>query len=183
MKRIIIIVGCLIALTYVCFAEDVVVEKDSCITNTEATEVNVENFKYKDFQRTTQLRPYKNEGQRFLNEAPPLLLQQYQDGKQMVGVGLLLTITGGSTIVMTSAVAFVLTVFSFGFYDIPTNTVVALYAVGGVCLSIGIPLLAIGGAKKRNAFNTFRKEYPATKTISNFQLNLHSNGLGFAYVF
>ena len=39
MKRIIIIVGCLIALTCVCFAEDIVVEKDSGITNSEATEV------------------------------------------------------------------------------------------------------------------------------------------------
>ena len=126
-----------------------------------------------------QTTVYRNEGERFLKEAPPLLYQQYKNGRQMTGFGLALTITGGVAMGTGGVIALFSNMFQYG---ILTESVV-LFAIGGTCLSTGIPLMIIGGAKKRNAYNTFRKEYPVKQTIPNFQLNLHVNGLGFAYVF
>ena len=97
----------------------------------------------------------------------------------MTSFGLALTITGGVSLGTGFAILLVSSMFQSG---ILTESIV-LFTVGGVCLSSGVPLMIIGGAKKRNAYNTFRKEYPANRTSSNFQLILHGNGLGFAYVF
>ena len=130
-------------------------------------------------QGTTQPKQYRNKGERFRMEAPPLLYQQYTNGRLMTGFGLALTITGG----VAMGTGGVLAVFSNMFqYGILTESVV-LFAIGGVCLTTGVPLMIIGGTKKRNAYNTFRKEYPAKQAISNFQLNLHGNCLKFTYVF
>ena len=155
MNRILILVGCFITLTCACFAEDM------------------------QTQRTMQPKQYKNEGERFRMEAPPLLYQKYRNGRRMSNLGLAITITGGVALINGVWIAAFYSMFDSG---IPTECFV-LFAVGVGGVSTGVPLIIKGGAKKRNAYNTFRKEYPAKRTSSNFQLNLYGNGLGFAYVF
>jgi hypothetical protein len=181
MKRILILIGFLATLTFACLAEDIIVTKDAIEIDIEETTVIADKFECKDFdsQRTMQPKQYRNEGERFRKEAPLLLYQQYKNGRLMIVFGLTQTITGGVALATGGLIAVFSSMFQYG---ILTESVV-LFAVGGACLGTGVPLLVLGGAKKRNAFNTFRKEYPAKQTISNFQLNLHGNGLGFAYAF
>ena len=97
----------------------------------------------------------------------------------MSNLGLTFTITGGVAMVSGGIYA---AFCSMLLVDIPTECVI-LFAVevGGV--GTGVPLMIKGGAKKRNAYHTFRKEFPAKLTSSNFQLNLYGNGFGIAYVF
>jgi hypothetical protein len=59
-----------------------------------------------------------------------------------------------------------------------------LYAIGGLFLTIGIPLKIIGVSTKNKALNTYHiLNYPSTQPASNLQLNLSGNGLGLAYKF
>ena len=148
-------------------------------TENPTFKINILNTLQTQTQRTTQPKQYRNEGERFLKESPPLLYQQYLNGRKMTKYGLTLTISGGIAIISGGVLA---AFSSMLLLDVPTASVV-LFAVGGGCVTAGVPLMIIGGAKKRNAYNTFRKEYPAKQTISHFQLNVHGNGLGFAYVF
>ena len=157
-KKKVILVGCFIALTCICFAEYTIETKTI---------------------RTTQPEQYKNERERFKEEAPPQLYQQYISGKQMFGFGLAVSIAGE----ITAGTGAVIAIFNNMFNSRTPKESIVLLAIGGVCLTTGIPLIFKGVTKKRNAYNTFRKDYPAKNQFSNFQLNLYGNGFGLAYVF
>ena len=149
------------------------------------TKEYADKIKFKDFdnfdclKRTTQPKQYRNEGERFLKEAPPLLYQQYLNGRRMSNLGIAIIVTGG--VAMVTGLTMVI-IESMLYSGMPTGGVV-LFTVGIGGVANGVILTIKGAAKKRNAYNTFRKEYPAKQTTSHFQLNLHGNGLGFAYVF
>jgi hypothetical protein len=57
--------------------------------------------------------------------------------------------------------------------------------VGTACLAVGIPVIIIGNKKKKNAMDEYRIRYSeaSEKGAPHFQLNVHPNGLGLAYVF
>jgi len=107
----------------------------------------------------------------------PILYQQYMRGRKQAGNGIILVIVGGVLTVggaVAVTTAEVDNVFSIG---------LAASVCGGIMLTGGIPLMIIGGTKKNNALNTYRQKYTSDLTTPHFQLNLHGNGLGLAYVF
>lgn len=105
----------------------------------------------------------------------PILYQQYIKGRRQARMGTFLMIIGGG---MTG----------LGIGGIVSGDeaveIGAVFAVaGGLCLSAGIPIRIIGGTKKNNALNTYRRKYTSTQSTPYFQINLHGNGMGLAYVF
>ena len=107
----------------------------------------------------------------------PILYQQYLSGRKQSGFGSVLLVAGG--VMSIGGVVAVAT----GEVDNVVSIGTAAVVTGGVCVTAGIPLVIIGGTKKNNALNAYRRKYTSTQTVPHFQLNMQGNGLGLAYVF
>jgi len=108
----------------------------------------------------------------------PTLYRQYRKGHNKNILGAMFIIAGG---ILTVGGVSILTD-----YDVEKERkdVGPILLSGGiVCLGAGIPLFIKGLKQKRNAANTYRRQYDPALASSHFQLNMHKNGLGFAYVF
>jgi hypothetical protein len=59
------------------------------------------------------------------------------------------------------------------------------FVAGTTCVVAGIPIMIIGGSKKRNAMNSYLQQVSESpvKNAPYLQLNLHGNGMGLACVF
>jgi hypothetical protein len=223
MKRILMMTGCFIALTCVCFAQDVIVTKDSRKINAKVTEVNVDDIKYKNFdnqegptytlpkseiasilyqdgkvetfktesataqaavsssvQTPKSTRTYysKRELAFRLEKEDPILFQQYKSGKRTAAIGRGL-FWGGMGVAAIGGIWLA----SIGHNYEDEETGVILIAGGSVSMLTGIPVMIIGGAKKRRALNLYHRRNLLNETTPHFQLNMHGNGLGLAYVF
>ena len=73
MKKIIVLVGCFITLTSVCFAQDVIVTRDSRKINAIVTEVNVDDVRYKHFDSPN--------GTTYMLQKSDVVAILYQNGK------------------------------------------------------------------------------------------------------
>ena len=89
------------------------------------------------------------------------------------------------TLVVSGGIMSVVGVVVLSVQDIRDDVIMgtAFSVAGGLCLGGGIPLMIVGGTKKNNALNMYRRQYTSTQTTPYFQLNLHGNGMGLAYVF
>ncbi len=107
------------------------------------------------------------------------LYQQYTTGKRMTVAGGLLLVSGG----IMAGVGFLLLSSADG--DESKNQYgTELTVAGNLCIAAGIPILIVGGKKKKNALKEFSKQYYSASTAtSHIQFNLYPNRLGVAYVF
>jgi hypothetical protein len=110
----------------------------------------------------------------------PILYQQYQSAGRTRRTGSFLLISGG--IVMAGGLIAV----GSGEVDNVIGLGAAATVVGGICMTAGIPITIIGSARKGRALQTYERSiYGEVQpdALPRFQLNLHGNGLGLAYVF
>ena len=221
MKRILILTGCFIALTYVCFAQDVIITKDSKKINAKVTEVNVSDIKYKKFDnldgpiytilksnivsilyQNGQVEAFESTSQSSqarssspiqtsqgtaniqnfsfsnMQKDDPMLYRQYSTGRKQSAFGSFMLIFGGAMCIGGVAA------IAFGEEDEVVGAGLAFSVAGGICATAGIPLVIIGGTKKNNALNEYRRKYNTTaQNNPHFQLNMYGNGLGLAYKF
>ena len=226
---------CFIAFTCACFAQDVIVTKDSKKIEAKVTEVNLDNVKYKIFDhqdgpvytlpkgnivsityqnglvdrfdtgspavsapvqttvstsaqtapapaQTPQVRPLPPVNVLAEMRANyPALYSQYSSGKRMKTTGWILTGTGIGSFVVGLAM------MGAGVEEDDLD----LAGVGGVffvaspfLIGAGVPILAVGGSKKRRALRSFNMQYHSSQTPSpHFQFNVYPNRVGLAYVF
>ncbi|MDR0796751.1 MAG: hypothetical protein LBE79_12015 [Tannerella sp.] len=111
----------------------------------------------------------------------PALFSQYNAGRRMKSAGWTLTGLGIGALVLGTAVG----VAGQENYDVEQEEAGAIIAATGVILvATGIPILAVGAGKRRRALKAFNNQYYATEQpASRFQINLHPNSIGLAYVF
>jgi hypothetical protein len=60
-----------------------------------------------------------------------------------------------------------------------------VFMVGGAaCLSVGLPVMIVGGKKKKQTIQEFKNQYYLSQHPSSyFQMNIYPNRIGIAYVF
>ena len=73
MKRFLVLVGCFITLTCVCFAQDVIVTRDSRRINALVTQVNVDDVRYKHFDNPN--------GPTYMLRKSDIVVILYQNGR------------------------------------------------------------------------------------------------------
>jgi len=143
------------------------------------------------YQRTTQQSRYNqsylsnNELISLMQRDNPELYLQYQSAQKQAKTGRIQTIAGG-VLVATGAGLMIESVVRFGkSLEIDPLFIIGapLLITGDVMLAIGIPKTVRGGIRKRRALNTYKRNLYSTQPASQFQLNIHGNGLGLAYVF
>ena len=126
--------------------------------------------------QTTQKRNYytKEELVTLMKKEDPTLYQRYHSGHKtsVVGRGLLFSGVGlaaiGGVMALTGN----------------PDAAIVFTDVGVVSVVASIPVMIIGSSKKRKAINIiYHRKYIATQITPHFQLNLHSNSMGLAYVF
>jgi hypothetical protein len=102
------------------------------------------------------------------------LYLKYRSGRKMAGWGTPLAIVG----VTGSATGAFL-----GEYDETLS--VSMVIIGSAFTATGIWLVVAGKRKKNDALREYHKNYTETpvKDAPRFQLNMHGNGVGLAYVF
>jgi adenine/guanine phosphoribosyltransferase-like PRPP-binding protein len=54
---------------------------------------------------------------------------------------------------------------------------------GLVSLSTGLPVMIVGGKKKKQTFQDYKYQYYSQYPSSYFQMSFYSNKIGIAYVF
>jgi len=211
-KRCMLAAACSIILTCTCFAQDVIVTKDSKRIDAKVTEINVDNVRYKVFDHQdgpTYTLPksdivtiiYQNgQVETFVSETStqkppagnsllmmskgdllakmmvnsPILFQQYQTGKNLATTGWILLGVGGGLSVFGSIWSLYEDEEEGSYFLVP----------GSLCIATSIPLLIIGGNKKKGAIRDFSRQYSDLSAPKpHFQINLHPNRLGIAYVF
>ena len=59
-----------------------------------------------------------------------------------------------------------------------------LMVAGAVGLSVGLPVMIVGGKKKKQTFQNFKNQYYSVQQPpSYFQMNIYPNRVGISYVF
>ena len=132
-------------------------------------------------QSTTQPVLYSNKDliSRMQREAP-ILYQQYKSGQKQSATGSILLISGG-VMTLVGLCAIIADDNDEDPWVSQTGTVLGV--AGGLCLTAGIPIMIIGGTRKNNSLNTYRRQYTSIQSTPHFQLNLYGKGLGLTYVF
>ena len=105
----------------------------------------------------------------------PLMYSQYQSGKKLKTTGLILSCVGGAMAIVGFEMR------STG-YDRYFERL--LMVIGGGHIGAGVSSMIVGSSRKNRAIRNFSKYYYSLQQpASYFQLNLHPNNIGFAYVF
>jgi len=233
MKTGLLLAVCYIALTGVCFAQDIIVTKDSKKIEANVTEVNVDNVRYKNFHNpdgpvytlsksdivtiiyqngqvetfetarstpvtSTQTAPASAQTTKvsasgvtqparninMVNEMRvnyPALYSQYASGRRMKTAGGVMTGVGIGSFILGIAV------MAVGVEEDDDDMIgggAVIFTAGTVLMAVGIPVLAVGGGKQRRAIREFNRQYYSAQSPSPyFQLKLHPNRMGLAYVF
>lgn len=179
---------CFISLANISFAQDVIVTKDSSAINTKVTEENVVSVK-------TPV-PRSREILADMKIYNPEMYSQYRSGKKMQRTGIILTAIGGGFVLMGGIFALIpdtsdgeITIWPYvietGGDHSGLRTAGAVLMIGGAaCLAVGLPVMIVGGKKKKQTFRDFKNQhYLSQQPSSHFQFNLYSNRVGLAYVF
>ena len=126
----------------------------------------------------------------------PYMFSQYQSAKKKQRSGIILTGIGGG-LLLAGAIVSVLPedadgkitmwpyVYETDAEKSALRTVGVVYMVGGAaCLSVGLPLMIVGGKKKKQTFQDFKNQYYLSGQPSPyFQINVYPNRVGVAYMF
>ena len=181
MKIRLLLIAYFIAVTGVCFAQNVVTQ-DSVQTTGE----NLENAK----------KPVIPSGRIILQDMKannPALFTQYQNGKSQQRKGMILTCVGGG-LIEGAAFAFIMSDITKNpsvldgtvYYDSTTwlITGVVMSSAGVVIGTIGLSNMFRGKNSKNRAFQDFKNQYYFSQQPSPyFQMNIYPNRVGIAYVF
>ena len=186
--RLLLIV-CFIAATKVCFAQNDVTQ-DSVQTEDK----KLENVK----------KPVTLSGRTVLFDMKtnnPVMYSQYLSARKKQRTGMILSFAGGGAIIAGAVLSVFpdteqgnasVSVFGIKIGEINTGgdnsglrkagTVVMV--AGAACLSVGLPVMIVGGKKKKQVFQEFKNQYYLSQQPSSyFQMNLSPNSVGIAYVF
>jgi len=192
MKRVLIsslLAAYFIAVTGVCFAQNIVTQDPI-----QTPDKILENSKKSDIPSgRTVLTDMKTNH--------PELYLQYRSGKKMQRTGIIMTGTGGGIFVIgalfsifpdTSEGNATMSVFGIEIGEIGTDgdhsglrkAGPVLMVAGAASLSVGLPVMIVGGKKKKQTVKDFKNQYYLLQQPSSyFQMNLHPNRVGIAYVF
>lgn len=124
----------------------------------------------------------------------PAMYSQYRSGKKMQRTGIIMTGIGGGIFVMGALFSIIL---DFEGGEVSVNSFVisrgdnsglqtagnVLMTAGSVCLLAGLPVMIIGGQKKKQTFQDFKNQYYSKQQSSYFQMTVYPNRIGIAYVF
>ena len=119
----------------------------------------------------------------------PHLYKKYQSGSTLSGFGMGLTLGGLAAAIIGVATADKETVSNGASTQVNlSGSGAGIFAAGLVCAVAGTPLWIIGSTKKKNARNTYLREYDygyiaPSRSTPYFQINAASKGLGLAFVF
>ena len=182
MKIRLLLVVCFIAVTGFCFAQNVVTQDSG-----QSMGNNLEKAK----------KPVIPSGRTILADMKannPVMYSQYQSGKKMQRNGIVWTGIGGG-IVIIGAICSVIpdtegttTMGSYVFEGGMDNSGLrmagnVMMVTGAVCLSVSIPVMIVGGKRKKHTFQDFKNQYYLSQPSSYFQMNIYPNRVGIAYVF
>ena len=120
----------------------------------------------------------------------PILFRQYQSGVSrgqsgwgLIGAGLIMYGVGIGIMVDGASKGYDIN----GTFNNPEQIVTGYIAAvaGNIFIIAGIPTAIVGKVRRVRAINAYQQKYfyGETKKDSHFKINLHSNGLGLAYVF
>ena len=180
MKTRLLLVVCFIAVSGFCVAQNVVTQD-----SVQSMGKSLENAK----------KPVIPSGRIILADMKannPEMYSQYQSGKKMQRNGIVWTGIGGG-FVLIGAICSVIP-------DSEGRTTMGPYVIegdlsglrtagnvmmvaGAVCLSISIPVMIVGGKRKKHTFQDFKNQYYLSQPSSYFQMNIYPNRVGIAYVF
>ena len=188
MKIKLLLIACFSVVTSECFAQNVVTQDV-----VQPADRNLENTK----------KPVIPSGRTILADMKtnnPVMYSQYRSGKKMQTTGIIMSgVSGG--LIATGAVFSILpdveageaTISIFGIKigktDIDGDNSglrkagPVLMVAGAVCLSAGLPVMIVGGKKKKQTFQDFKNQYYLSQPSSYFQMNIYPNSVGIAYVF
>ena len=124
----------------------------------------------------------------------PLIYSKYQSGEKMRTAGMILSGLGGAMSLSGFIMRCANDYYEPHIYGVPTRKTndnslkrawgMRLMVAGGVCIVTGVPLWIVGSSKKNRAVSDFNKQnYLLQQPTPHFQLNMHPNGIGLAYVF
>jgi hypothetical protein len=131
----------------------------------------------------------------------PGMYAQYRSGRKMQRNGIILTGIGGGVFGMGAIFSIfpdtdqgngTVRVFGIKIGNIKTDgdhsglrkAGPVLMAAGGACLAVGLPVMIVGGKKKRQTFRDFKNQYYLPQPPSSyFQMNVSPNSVGIAYMF
>ena len=183
MKIRLLLIACFVAITGVCFAQNVVIQDSVQTTN------KMENT----------IKPVIPRGRTILADMKtnnPVMYSQYISQRKMQKKGTVLSCVGGGLIAMGALFSIIPDTDSgdvkMGTYIIETDgdnsalrtAGVVLMGAGAVCLSIGIPVMIVGKKKKNQTFQDFTNQhYLSQQPSSYFQMTVYPNRAGIAYVF
>jgi hypothetical protein len=184
MKIRLLLVASFVVVTGVCFAQNVVTQDF-----VQTTGKNLENAK----------KPVVPSGKTVLADMKtyhPAMYSQYQSAKKRQRTGIVLTGVGGGVIVMGAILSMIpdtdngtVTMGSYIFETDGDNsglrTAGIVFMVGGAaCLSVGLPVMIVGGKKKKQTIQEFKNQYYLSQQpLSYFRMNIYPSRVGIAYVF
>jgi hypothetical protein len=178
-SRLFVAAMCFISITCACIAQDMAVAEVSTPSPHDLTEAPVAHtaavfdFSLAQAQQVNILAEMKANY--------PHLYSRYNSGRRMKTTGWILTGTGiGAFVVAVGAIA-----AAVEEDDDELGAIGAVSLVAGIGLvGAGIPILCVGGAKKRGAVREFNRQYNSSQLQSpHFQINLYPKRVGLAYVF
>ena len=182
MKMRLLSVACFIAVTSVCFAQNVV---------TQDMDRNLGSAK----------KPVIPSGKTVLADMKannPVMYSQYQSAKKKQKNGIIWTGIGGGVFLMGTLFAITPDgkdgTFTMGPYVYVNEGEVdnsglreaghVMMVIGGACLAVSIPVMIVGGKQKKRIFQDFRNQYYLSQPPSSyFQMNVYPNRIGITYVF
>ena len=153
-------------------------------SNTQATEMRTQS-NLASTQTTQAYNPYNRrltnaEKLREMQINYPALFSKYNAGRKMRTTGWVLTGTGLAAIFIGAAVG--VDGDDKGDEDQSAGGF-AVFTAGVGLVAGGVTVLAIGAGTRRRALRAFDSQYYSKQPTSQFQLNVHPNSVGLAYVF
>jgi len=125
----------------------------------------------------------------------PAIYLQYQSGKKMQRTGIIMTGAGGGCVLIGAMFSIIsntnggyvtigpIRVESEGNNSGLRKTGTILMVAGAVSLSTGLPIMIVGGKKKKQTFQEYKYQYYSQQPSSYFQMSVYPNKIGIAYVF
>jgi hypothetical protein len=126
----------------------------------------------------------------------PEMFSQYQSAKKMQKTGIVFTSISGGFLMIGTVLSLIPDsdngTLTIGFYIIETDgdhaalrTAGNVMAVAGaIGLSVSIPVMIVGGNRKKQTFRNFRSQHYLSHQSSPYlQMNVYPNRVGIAYVF
>ena len=182
MKIRLLLAVCFIAVTVSCLAQNVVTQD-----SVQSTDKNLENVK-------KPVIPSEKTILADMEANNPVMYSQYQSAKKLQRNGINWTGIGGG-FVLIGAICSVIpdsdgttTMGPYVFEGDMDNSGLrtagnVMMIAGAVCLSVSIPVMIVGGKRKKHTFQDFKNQYYLSQPSSYFQMNVYPNRVGIAYVF